>query len=147
LYINILVPIDGSALSDRAVKEAAGLAKQSGGKMTLFYVAPEYPAPTYSEGSSLGFIPREKFERELGVQAKKLLDRAARKITESGVDAQSKYVSSSSPYDAIVKAAHKDKCDLIVMASHGRRGLAGLVLGSETQKVLTHTRVPVLVVH
>ena len=147
MYRNILVPTDGTKLSDKAVKEAAGLARDSGAKLTLFYVAPEYPMPTYSEGSSQGFISRDKFEKDTAAQAKKLLDSAARKIKPAGVAVESKYVTSSSPYEAIVTAAEKQKCDLIVMASHGRRGIASLLLGSETQKVLTHTRVPVLVVH
>ena len=146
MYRRILVPIDGSQLSDRAVKEATALAKSVGAVLTLFYAAPAYRMPVaYSEGAILQHIvPPERYKRSMRAHAKRLLAAAARKA--GGTASRQLCDFSDLPYDAIIKAARKDRCDLIVMASHGWRGLKGLLLGSETHKVLTHSRIPVLVV-
>ena len=146
MYRRILVPIDGSQLSDRAVKEAAALAKSVGATLTLFHAAPDYRMPVaYSEGAILQHIvPPERYKRSMRAHAKRLLASAARKA--QGTANRQRCDFSDLPYDAIIKAARKDKSDLIVMASHGWRGLKGLLLGSETHKVLTHSRIPVLVV-
>ena len=146
MYQRILVPTDGSQLSERAVKEAAQLARAVGATLTLFYAAPQYRLPAgLGEGAALHqFIPPERYRRSMRASAKRMLDTAARKA--SGTVTRQVCEFADQPYEAIVAAARKNKCDLIVMASHGWRGLKGLILGSETQKVLTHSRVPVLVV-
>ena len=146
MYSKILVPTDGSPLSDKAVKEAATLARATGATLTLFHVVPAYRLPTASyEGAMIqNIVTPERYKRSMRAHAKRLLDAAARKA--QGVATRKLCEFNDQPYEAIIDAARKHKCDLIVMASHGWRGLKGLLLGSETHKVLTHSRVPVLVV-
>ena len=143
MYKHILVPTDGSKLSGRAVNEAVTLAQQLGAKVTLFHVAPWQIWPVYSESALMAQQPVGNFRAETERQAKALLDKAAKR---AGGDVKTKFELSDVPYEAIIKAVAKLKCDLVVMASHGRRGVSGFLLGSETQKVLTHSKVPVLVV-
>lgn len=146
MYKRILVPTDGSKLSDKAIKEAARLAKLAGADLLLLHVRPPYDRPLYTEGSSLGNTSRRK-NREIEEKEEHDILHAAAKLSDAmGVTTETTYVTNPSPYEAIVKTATKGKCDLIVMSSHGRRGIAGLLIGSETQKVLTHTTIPVLVV-
>lgn len=144
MYKHILVPTDGSKLSDRAVKEAVALASTLNAKVTLLHVSPVQIWPIYAESAVMmaeysGGDFRAEAKREAGI----LLAKAAKR---AGGGVETQHVLSDLPYDAIAKAAAKGKCDLIVMASHGRRGVSGFLLGSETQKVLTHSKVPVLVV-
>jgi len=146
MYTKILVPTDGSPLSDRAVKEAAQLARNVGATLTLFHTAPAYrvPVSSYEVAGFQNVVTPERYRRSVRAHAKRLLDSAARKA--GGTVTRREFGFSDVPYEAIIAAARKNKCDLIVMASHGWRGLKGLVLGSETQKVLTHSSIPVLVV-
>jgi nucleotide-binding universal stress UspA family protein len=146
MYKRILVPTDGSKLSDKAIKEAAKLANLSGADLLLLHVRPPYDRPLYTEGSSLAFPSRSKQKAKAEKEEHDILHAAAKISDAIGATTETTYVTSTSPFEAIVKTAKKEKCDLIVMSSHGRRGLAGLLIGSETQKVLTHTTVPVLVV-
>lgn len=143
MYKHLLVPTDGSKLSDHAVKEATALAKTLGAKVTLFHVAPMQIWPIYAESAMMVQYSEADFRVETRRSAEQLLEKAAKR---AGMPVATQYVLSDLPYQAIVKTAAKYKCDLIVMASHGRRGLSGFLLGSETQKVLTHSKVPVLVV-
>ncbi len=147
MYSKILVPTDGSQLSDRAVKEAARLARTTGATLTLFYAAQPYRIPSagFFEGAALqNIVTPERYHRSMRAHARRLLDAAARKA--GGMVTRQVCDFSDRPHDAIIAAARKHKCDLIVMASHGWRGLKGLILGSETHKVLTHGTLPVLVV-
>ena len=148
MYTSILVPVDGSEFSEKAVKEAARLAQALGSKLLLFYAAPHYHLLPLTEGLSPGNRPEEKAmaRKEMEDWAKSLLAEAARKANLADGKVEQHFVMSDSPYEAILLIAKKFKCDLIVMASHGRRGVSGVLLGSETQKVLTHSKVPVLVV-
>jgi nucleotide-binding universal stress UspA family protein len=146
MYKRILVPTDGSKLSDKAVKEAAKLAKLAGADLLLLHVRPPYDRPLYTEGSSLAYPSRRKDKEREEKEEHDILHSAAKISDAMDVTTETTYVTSTSPYEAIVKTAKKGKCDLIVMSSHGRRGIAGLLIGSETQKVLTHTTIPVLVV-
>ncbi len=144
MYKHILVPTDGSKLSDAAVKEAVSLSKTMGAKVTLLHVVPEQIWPVYAESAVLvESYSRNELRAESKRQAEVLLEKAAKK---AGVAVNTVQVFSDVPYEAIIKTAAKQKCDLIVMSSHGRKGFAGFLLGSETQKVLTHSKVPVLVV-
>jgi nucleotide-binding universal stress UspA family protein len=144
MYKHILVPTDGSKLSDAAVKEAVGLAKLLDAKVTLLHVVPEQIWPVYAESAVLiENYSRNEMRAESKRQAEVLLEKAAKK---AGVAVNTVQMFSDVPYEAIIKTATKQKCDLIVMSSHGRKGFAGFLLGSETQKVLTHSKVPVLVV-
>lgn len=147
MYTNILVATDGSKLADKAVKTALGLGKALGAKVVAFYAYPEYTSPAYGEGMFVGqYMNKGEFKKRHLEMADKLISEVAAKANSAGVGFDSLVAEDNAPYEAIIKAATKKKCDLIVMASHGRRGLAGVLLGSETQKVLTHSKVPVLVV-
>jgi nucleotide-binding universal stress UspA family protein len=144
MYKHILVPTDGTKLSDRAIKEAAQLAKATGAKITLLHSAPDQVWPMYAESAVImaEYSPK-RLRDETRVHAEALLAKAAKR---AGITAATELVFTDAPWDAIVKSAAKLKCDLVVMASHGRRGISGFLLGSETQKVLTHCKAPVLVV-
>ena len=145
---NILAPTDGSAFSDKAVKEAAELAKELGSKLVVFYAVPQYQLPPLTEGLSTATSRQEKerAQKALEAHAQAVLASAAQKAKLPNGTLDRHFVVSNCPYAAILDAAKKFKCDLIVMASHGIRGVSGLLLGSETQKVLIHSKIPVLVV-
>ncbi len=145
MYKHILVPTDGSRLSVKAAKQAVKLAKAVGAKITGFYAAPDYSSTYYGDGYILR-APSAMAQAELSQkQARRCLSAIEVEAEVEKVACEVFHVVSDSPYEAIIDAAKKKKCDLIVMASHGRRGLSALVLGSETQKVLIHSKVPVLV--
>jgi nucleotide-binding universal stress UspA family protein len=146
MYANILVPVDGSRLSDKAVKEAAALAKVGNGKLILFHVVAPYQMPVYAEGMTMPSVPKERFAKTSARKAGRVLALAERKAKAAKVPVSRAWAISGSPHDAIVDIARRRRCDLIVMASHGRRGLSRLLLGSETQAVLSRVSVPVLVV-
>lgn len=146
MYKHILVATDGSKLSLKAVKTAAKLAASLDARLSGLYVMPEYVAPMYGEaGVYLPEMQPRKFREAVEADAQVALALVAKAADEADIASGSFRVSSSQPWSAIIKTAHAKKCDLIVMASHGRRGLAGFVLGSETTKVLTHSKIPVLV--
>lgn len=148
MFKSILVSTDGSAFSDKAVRAASKLAKELNAKLVLFYAVPHYETSHIAEGMPAPRASKanEEARKEMEVRAKKILAESARIISIKGVTVEQQFSVNNSAYEAIIEAAKKFKCDLIVMASHGRRGLSGLVLGSETQKVLTHTKSPVLVI-
>jgi nucleotide-binding universal stress UspA family protein len=145
MFKHILVPTDGSKLSTKTVKQAVKLAKAVGAKITGFYASPEFGSTYYGDGYILR-APSAKDHLEATEKQARL--RLSTIEVEAGVEkvpCEVMHVVSDSPYEAIIEAAKKKKCDLIFMASHGRRGLSGLVLGSETHKVLIHSKIPVLV--
>lgn len=145
MFKHILVPTDGSALSLRAAKHAVLFAKVHGARITAFYATPTYHPNIAGDYLPANFVPLGLFQKQVKKTAEKYLDQIKKMATVGGVSCAGMYVSDDSPHDAIIKAAKDRKCDLIFMASHGRRGLAGLLLGSETSKVLTHCKLPVLV--
>lgn len=141
----ILVPTDGSKLSQKAVKEAVGLARAVGARITLLHVTA--PAPYALPSDNLIFeawSPKE-YRKAVDAAAELLLREAARVAAAAKVPCETLTRNDPQPWAAIIKAARARKCDLIVMASHGRRGISGVLLGSETTKVLTHSKIPVLV--
>jgi len=145
MFKHILVPTDGSKLSVKAAKQAVKLAKSLGARITGFYAAPDFSSTYYGDGYILR-APSAKVQSESAEKlARKCLSVIEVEAEVEKVACQVFHTVSDSPYEAIIDAAKKKKCDLIVMASHGRRGLSGLVLGSETQKVLVHSKIPVLV--
>jgi nucleotide-binding universal stress UspA family protein len=146
MYENILVPTDGSRLSDKAVREAVMLAKAGKAKLLLFHVVAPYQMPVYSEGMTMPAVSRENAARSSARRASRILGAAAKRVQAAKVPVSKAWAISGTPHDAIVEIAKKRRCDLIVMASHGRRGLSRLLLGSETQAVLSRVGVPVLVV-
>jgi len=145
MFKNILVPTDGSKLSLKAARQAIKLAKALGARITAFYAAPELGSTYYGDGYILR-APSPNAQAEAAKkQARKYLSAIEVEAEVEKVPCEAYYVVSDSPYEAIIDAAKKKKCDLILMASHGRRGLSGMVLGSETHKVLVHSKIPVQV--
>ena len=145
MFKHILVPTDGSALSDSTVARAVSFAKESGARITFFYAQPDFPMPIYGEGALIDPTTPEQFAKSAASEAEAILSKARGAAEASGVACDSDTAANEVPYEAIIDAADRHGCDLIFMASHGRRGIAGLLLGSETQKVLTHSKTPVLV--
>jgi nucleotide-binding universal stress UspA family protein len=145
MFKHIFVPTDGSALSTDTIRKAVAFARETGAKVTFFYAKPDYPVAFYGEGALIDPTTPEKFAEMADKQAKEILDAAQALAAAEGVPSAAGSATSDVPYEAIINAASASGCDLIFMASHGRRGLSGFLLGSETQKVLTHSRVPVLV--
>ncbi len=145
MFKHILVPTDGSTLSLRTAKHAVRFAKAHGARITAFYAAPEYHPNIAGDYLPANFVPLGVFQTQIKKTAEKYLDQVKKMATVGGVSCSGLYATNDSPSDAIIKAANERKCDLIFMASHGRSGLAGLLIGSETHKVLTHCKLPVLV--
>jgi nucleotide-binding universal stress UspA family protein len=144
MYKHILVPTDGTPLSLKAARAAARLAARLKAKITTVYVIPPFPPGVTSEGMVYHMSYSEaEYQRDMGRVAAKATGKVETQVDGLACDKVS--VFDAHPWKAIIKVAASRKCDLIVMASHGRRGLAGLLLGSETQKVLTHSKTPVLV--
>jgi nucleotide-binding universal stress UspA family protein len=145
MFKRILVPTDGSKLSIKAAKQAVKLAKALGARITGFHVVPDFNSSYYGDGYILR-APSVKTQTELAQkQARRNLAMIEVEAEVEKVPCEVYHAVSDCPYEAIIDAAKKKKCDLIVMASHGRRGLSALVLGSETHKVLIHSKIPVLV--
>lgn len=147
MYKHILVPTDGSALSDKAVEAAIKLAKLAGARITAFHAIEPYPlqGAYAAEASGVAELQPEVFAERSEEYAKRVLDAVTSAAAAAKVECATGYATSRSISQAIVETAIKENCDLVVMASHGRRGLEGFLLGSETQKVLTHSSIPVLV--
>lgn len=145
MFKHILVPTDGSELSQEAARRAVSFAKEMGAKITVFFAKPEYPIAYFGEGALIDPTTPEKFAELADQQAQDYLGAIQKLCQESGVDCGTTSATSDVPYEAIIQAAESASCDLIFMASHGRRGISGLLLGSETNKVLTHSKIPVLV--
>jgi nucleotide-binding universal stress UspA family protein len=146
MYKNLLLATDGSKLSGKAVAHGLGLAKAVGAKVTAFYAAPDYPMPAYADGVVYEPVSRKEYAKLAAQDADKILQGVAAEASAAGVECKTAYAIAAAPWEAILDAAKKNKCDVIVMASHGRRGITAVLLGSETQKVLTHTKLPVIVV-
>ena len=140
MYRHILIPTDGSELAERAVTHGLSLAKFVGAKVTV--VVAEERVGSWS-GAAEAFV---KYTEEIKKHAASVLDRAATATKHAGVPCDTTQVEGVQPYEAIIATATARGCDLIVMASHGCSGLSAVVLGSVTNKVLTYTKVPVLVV-
>ncbi|BAO28652.1 universal stress protein [Sulfuritalea hydrogenivorans] len=145
MFKHILVPTDGSQLSSDTSRRAIAFAKETGAKVTFFFAKPDYPVAFYGEGALIDPTTPEKFAEMAEQQAKEILSAHEAEAKAAGVACAGTSAVSDIPYEAIIAAAEQAGADLIFMASHGRRGISGLLLGSETQKVLTHSKIPVLV--
>jgi nucleotide-binding universal stress UspA family protein len=147
MFRHILVPTDGSAASNRAVALAIDLARASRGRITAMHVVASLPKTDYLD--AITPYPELYSPGQLNAEAesrsKALLEKVAGKAKAAGVACQALTDKSGTPWKAIIRAAKSKDCDVVVMASHGRRGLEAVILGSETHKVLTHSKVPVLV--
>lgn len=145
MFKHLLLPIDGSELSLTAARKAAEFASEINASITLLFVKPEYPVSYYGDGALIDPTTPEEFSKLTKTIADRNLKAASDICTAAGVSFTLHTESSDVPYEVIVQTATDKNCDLIFMASHGRRGISGLLLGSETQKVLTHSKIPVLV--
>jgi nucleotide-binding universal stress UspA family protein len=143
MYSHILIPTDGSPLSTAALEKSMAFARDAGAKVTVLKVIE--PFHVFSAETDQIENTRADYERRAREQAAYDLTEAEIKAKRLGVPCETLHIESDHPYQAIIDTAAKRDCDLIAMASHGRRGVAALVLGSETLKVLTHSTIPVLV--
>jgi nucleotide-binding universal stress UspA family protein len=145
-FAHLLVPVDGSELSDQAVGRALDLAGVLGARITFVHAEPGLPVALAGLGEPVDPRTLEMLVSASREQSREILANACRRAEESGIAAERLSLVNPMPHEAIVEAASRVGADLIVMASHGRRGIGALLLGSETQKVLTHCALPVLVV-
>ncbi len=145
MFERILVATDGSELSRKAVATAIGMAAQNNAELVVLTVVPRYPK-NYFDGAMV-FSPDDvaRIEKKWTEAAQDTLDAISAQAAASGVKAKTAAINSDLVAEAIIAAAKKHRSDLIVMASHGRRGLQRVLMGSETQHVLTHSSLPVLV--
>lgn len=145
MFKNILVPTDGSPLSHRAIRRAVQLAKEQKARVTGFYVGPAWSANVQGDALLTGYVSPEQHSAVVKKTADHYLGSLRKEAAAAGVPCKCLHAEGDYPYEKIVKAARQNRCDLIVMASHGRRGISRLLLGSQTAKVLAHSKVPVLV--
>ncbi len=148
MYQHILVATDGSERATRAVDHGVALAGKLGAKLTIVTVTRMWTATEMAQEARLGHANApEDFERKAQTEAKAILSRAEQKALAAGVTCASLHIPDQSPGKGIVEAAEEQHCDLIVMASHGRGTVGQLILGSHVNDVLSHSKVPMLVVH
>jgi len=145
MYQHLLVPIDASALADELMKEALDYAKSVKARITFFHALPDEDGDITGEATLLQSIAPEALRHRRDENTHHVLDKAVALAAEAGVPCRSLALPSRSPSQGIVDAAASSGCDLIFMASHGRRTSLGMMLGSVTLKTLTHAQVPVLV--
>ncbi|HET9642858.1 MAG TPA: universal stress protein [Burkholderiaceae bacterium] len=143
MYKRILLPTDGSEITVKAVQTAIGLAKSLGAELHTISVKEPFPYSAISEMQPTP--PQEFFDAQERIASSRVRQVVA-DADRAGMSCQGHTVEALHPWEAIIDYAKQQNCDLIVMASHGRRGMASMLLGSETQRVLTHTTIPVLVV-
>lgn len=145
MFKHLLVPTDGSELSQRAVAQAVALAGELGARITFFTAFQPYPRTFGDMGAVFGLSALALYSEDVQQAAAQRLAEARRIADDAGVACEVLQLNFDEPYAGIIEAARLQGCDLILMASHGRRGLDALLLGSETHKVLTHSAIPVLV--
>ena len=145
MFKHILIPTDGSPVAAKAVKAGLELAREIGARVTAYYGLDPMPAPYYGDGYTVDARAIADIERSAHAAGEQALAKIALAAKTAGVAFAGVIDKPTTPYEGIIAAAKKCKCDVIFMASHGRRGIAGLLLGSVTQKVLSHSKIPVLV--
>jgi nucleotide-binding universal stress UspA family protein len=145
MFKKILIPTDGSDLSNGAATAAIGLARESGASVFVLNIQPIYQPPIVAEVPVAGYYSQDEYEKSALEVGSRVVAAIAAQAGAASVACKTLVRLDPSPWEAIIRVAREEGCDLIFMASHGRRGMAGLLLGSETQKVLTHCKIPVLV--
>jgi nucleotide-binding universal stress UspA family protein len=143
MYRHILIPTDGSELSEKAIKQGLALAKSIGAKVTAITVSETFH--TFSVDPVIVTDTPKQYQTHCDARAERYLSIAKNAAKDASVPYEGVHVMHDHPYEAIVGAAKEKGCDLICMASHGRKGMSAIVLGSETVKVLTHSKIPTLV--
>lgn len=144
MFKHILIPTDGSKLSEGALRAGIQLAKEQGAQVTALYVIPDYAAMIYG-GEALMTYSSSELNKDSEKEADKVLHIAQNIANAENVECRTARTVNISVHQAIIKLAQEIHCDLICMASHGRKGIAGILLGSETQRVLVNSSIPVLV--
>lgn len=145
MYEKILVATDGSTLSKKAVSSAIALAALTGASLFAIKIVPRYPQSYFEGGLALQAAEVGRIEKQWADEGQAVVDEVKKEAELQGVKTRALTVKSDVVSEAIISAAKKNKCDLIVMASHGHKGVKRLLLGSETHQVLTHSHIPVLV--
>lgn len=145
MYQRILVATDGSTLSKKAVRSSIDLAAATGAELVALYVVPRYPVSYFEGGITISNDEIARTEKQWSERGQAVVNSVRDTAQSSGVKARAVVARSDLVAESIMAAAKKHKCDLVVMASHGRKGIKRILLGSETQHVLTHSTVPVLV--
>ena len=145
MYKRILIATDGSPLSDKAVEHGLALAALSGATVVALKVVPRYPRSYFEGGMPVDANDVKRIETQWGNAAQAMVDGVKAQGSAQGVTVKAIVAKSDLVAEAVISAAKKHKCDMIVMASHGRKGIKRLLLGSETQHVPTHSHIPVLV--
>jgi nucleotide-binding universal stress UspA family protein len=145
MYKHILIPTDGSPQSAKAIAGAIELAKAIGAKVTGLFAAPPATPIFYRDNLPAGFGTMEEHKQLIEESAARFLEVVTQAAKQAGVPCEIISVTSDYPADTILETAAERNCDLIVMATHGRRGISSVLLGSETQRVVTHAKIPVLV--
>lgn len=143
MFKHLLLPTDGSAASEEAIRKCMQFASESGATVTGLHVTPEFHVVTYQ--TEMLEDTEEQYRKDSEQHAMKYLAMIESAARELRVPCNATWSVNDHPYEAIIQAAADNDCDLIVMASHGRKGVKGFLMGSETQKVLTHSKIPVLV--
>lgn len=145
MYRRILVATDGSTLSKKAVRNSIGLAAATGAELIALHVVPRYPVSYFDGVLTISSEDVAQTEKHWHDRGQAVVDGVCEEAVADGVKAKAVVAHSDLVAESIMAAATKHKCDLVVMASHGRKGFKRILLGSETQQVLTHSSVPVLV--
>ncbi|WP_194721450.1 universal stress protein [Noviherbaspirillum malthae] len=143
MFKHILLPTDGSALSEAGMLKGMHLAKDLNAKVTVIHVV--HPFHVFTYDTEMIEDTENDYAQHAHARAERYLEAAQRMAREIGIPCASLQVTNDHPFAAIIKAAEEKDCDLIALASHGRSGLKAVLLGSEAQKVLAHSRVPVLI--
>jgi nucleotide-binding universal stress UspA family protein/hemerythrin-like domain-containing protein len=145
MYRHLLVPIDGTDLSTVTIGAAVDLARALGARITFFHARPDYSSSLRGEADAVRLTAPAEYTYAYEGRTRELLTKAESAARARGVPCESRYAVSDAPHSAILDAARDAKCDLIFMASHGRRSTLGMMLGSQMLKVLLHSEIPVLV--
>lgn len=143
MFAHILLPSDGSLSAEPMIRKCVTFAREIGARITALYVVPEFHVLAYSPGI-INETP-ERYQQDSEARARQILAQVELQAKEQGVPCDALFVYGDEPYDTIIQVAGDRGADLICMASHGRKGVKGVLLGSVTQKVLTHSQIPVLV--
>ncbi|MGC4060035.1 MAG: universal stress protein [Aquabacterium sp.] len=148
MYEHLLVPVDGSELSDKAIEHSIGLAKMLGASITGFTAEPPLPVLVVEQAAvAYDVATFQEHEKRCEAHAREMLEAFAAKARHAGVQFDGQFVITDNVQQAIVDMAEKQGCDLIVMITHGRHGLDALIHGSLTKSVLAHSQVPLLILH
>jgi nucleotide-binding universal stress UspA family protein len=147
MFKHIVLPTDGSKLSANGAKQTIKMAKALGANITVVHVVSDYYTLLQDEGFATSNMPTLKklFEDRTAIRAKEILGPVKEAADKAGVECDTVVAIGEKPYEMIIEQAKKSKCDLIIMASHARKGIQGILFGSETAKVLSHSKIPVLV--